>query len=186
MKIAFVGTHSVGKTTLLNELKKIYPGFNFVSEVARHCPFSLNEKTTLESQDWILRKQIQGELEKPIHDVTICDRSVYDQLAYIVYAVDYGTISSEDGERLERFISNWGLTYDYLFYIPIEFDVEDDGFRSIDELYRKTIDDHVQYILDKYVGTHRRMQLNGTVEERLGVVKNKLFELTSGEKECEP
>jgi nicotinamide riboside kinase len=176
-KLAIVGSHGVGKSTLVNELRKIYPGFNFVTEVARKCPYSLNEKTTLESQDWILRKQIQSELEKPLYDVTICDRSVYDQLAYIVYAVDNNNISLEDGKQLENFITNWGLSYDFIFYVPIEFNVVDDGFRSVDELYRKEIDEHVKEILNKYVGNHRKITLVGTVDDRLTTIKNKLFEI---------
>jgi hypothetical protein len=105
---------------------------------------------------------------------------VYDQLAYIAYAVDNNIIPLADGEMFEKFISNWGMSYDYIFYIPIEFDVEDDGFRSVDKIYREIIDDHVRFILDKYVGSHRRMELKGTVEERVDAVKHKLFELMDG------
>jgi len=69
MKVAFCGAHSTGKTTLINELRKIYPTFNFVNECARDCPFPLNEKTTFESQDWIFREQISRELKVPINDI---------------------------------------------------------------------------------------------------------------------
>ena len=67
MKIAFIGTHGVGKTTLCYELaaslKKRDLSVELVREVARECPLPINRDTTLKAQSWILHTQIARELE---------------------------------------------------------------------------------------------------------------------------
>jgi len=54
MKIAFIGTHGVGKTTLCfdlaSRLKRLDMGVDIVKEVARGCPLPINRETTLEAQ----------------------------------------------------------------------------------------------------------------------------------------
>ncbi len=61
-KVAFIGTHGVGKTTLAyglaSRLKRRDVNLEVVVEVARRCPLPLNEGTTLEAQAWILHAQI--------------------------------------------------------------------------------------------------------------------------------
>ncbi|MFA7142929.1 MAG: AAA family ATPase [Candidatus Dojkabacteria bacterium] len=178
MKMAVCGTHCVGKTTIVNELKKMFPKFGYVSEIVRNCPFEVNEKTTFKSQEWILRHQIMSELEKSLDDITICDRSVFDQLAYVNYAYEGGTISQSEREVIRSMVTAWGDTYDFVFYIPIEFDnVMDDGFRSTDKIYRENIDKRVRNILMLNVPEYKMMTLTGTIEERMETIKNKLYDL---------
>lgn len=54
MKIALIGTHGTGKTTLaydiISKLKKKGIDADFLGEVARICPFPINEQTTKKSQ----------------------------------------------------------------------------------------------------------------------------------------
>ncbi|MFW6282422.1 MAG: hypothetical protein ACOC1P_00005, partial [Minisyncoccales bacterium] len=67
MKIAFLGTHGTGKTTLAHDLvtklKKQGIDAGFLSEIARKCPFPLNEERTKKSQIWIILNQIIAEIE---------------------------------------------------------------------------------------------------------------------------
>ena len=83
MKIAFIGTHGVGKTTLCFELaaalKRLDMSVDLVKEVARECPLPINRETTQEAQNWILHSQIAREIELAPHfDAIICDRAVLD------------------------------------------------------------------------------------------------------------
>lgn len=61
-KIAFIGTHGVGKTTLCYglaaRLKARDVSLEIVHEVARRCPLPINEATTVAAQAWILHTQI--------------------------------------------------------------------------------------------------------------------------------
>ena len=54
MKIALIGTHGVGKTTLAYEicslLKRSGKNVELVTEMARRSPFPVNDATTLEGQ----------------------------------------------------------------------------------------------------------------------------------------
>ena len=89
LKVAFVGTHGVGKTTLsyelAAELKRRDKGVDLVKEVARRCPLPINEGTTVEAQRWILHAQIAEEIAVGAQaEVVVCDRAVLDNYAYLV------------------------------------------------------------------------------------------------------
>ena len=91
VKLAFIGTHGVGKTTLCFDLgavlKKRGLHVDLVKEVARLSPLPINRKTSLEAQMWILTTQIAEEIRSAAHhEVVVCDRSVLDNYAYLVFA----------------------------------------------------------------------------------------------------
>ena len=92
MKIAFIGTHGVGKTTLCFDvaarLKRLDLAVELVKEVARGCPLPINRDTTLDAQEWILHTQIAQEIAACArYQVVICDRSALDNYAYLVHQV---------------------------------------------------------------------------------------------------
>ena len=91
MKVAFIGTHGVGKTTLCYELaaalKREGIHVDIVKEVARLSPLPINQKTSLEAQTWIFLTQMAEEIRSGSqHDVIVCDRSVLDNYAYMMLA----------------------------------------------------------------------------------------------------
>ena len=65
-KIALIGSHGVGKSTLCfglaARLKARDVSLEIVHEVARRCPLPINEQTSREAQSWILHTQIAEEL----------------------------------------------------------------------------------------------------------------------------
>ena len=90
-KVAFIGTHGVGKTTLCYGLaaglkaRDVTP--EVVREVARRFPLPINQDTNVASQSWILHTQIAEELVAQAHyGVVICDRSVLDNYVYMLVA----------------------------------------------------------------------------------------------------
>lgn len=140
MKLALIGTHGVGKTTLAYEvcslLKKSHHNVELVAEVARQSPFPMNEETTLEGQLWILHAQIAAELEAaPRAPVVITDRAVLDNYCYLV---------NKFGRQphLETWLAWWMATYSLLIGIPIiEESIPRDGFRSEDRAFQLRIHD---------------------------------------------
>ena len=89
LKLALIGTHGVGKTTLAYEicslLKKADHNVELVTEVVRRTPFPANEGSTVEDQLWILHTQIARELDASSRaEHLICDRSVLDNYCYLV------------------------------------------------------------------------------------------------------
>jgi nicotinamide riboside kinase len=142
IKVALVGTHGIGKTTIAYELAGIIKRrgntVELLTEIARECPFPLNEQATREAYHWIIARQIQLEIEKSTRaDVLICDRSVLDNFAY--YARRYGT-DGQDAEALAYYCRAWMNTYDLLIRLPITQPLVDDGFRSMDARFQREID----------------------------------------------
>jgi nicotinamide riboside kinase len=60
-------------------------------------------------------------------------------------------------------------------YTPIEFEIEDDGVRSVDELYQEKIDFFIKNILD--TAEIKYITVTGTVEERVAQVEKALENL---------
>jgi len=141
-KLALVGTHGVNKTTIAYELagvlKRKGQTVELLTEIARECPFPLNEHATCEAYQWIIARQIQLEIEKlPRADVLVCDRSVLDNFAY--YVRRYG-IAGEETEALGLYCRSWMRTYDLLVRLPIIEALSPDGFRSTNIEFQREID----------------------------------------------
>jgi AAA domain-containing protein len=140
LKIALIGTHGVGKTTLAYEvcslLKKSHYNVELVAEVARQSPFPVNAETTLEGQLWILHAQIAAELEAaPRAPIVVTDRAVLDNYCYLVNK--FGR-----QPQLEAWLAWWMETYSLLIGIPIvEEGIPRDGFRSEDRAFQLRIHD---------------------------------------------
>lgn len=140
MKLALIGTHGVGKTTLAYEicslLKKADHNVELVTEVARRSPFPVNEATTLEGQLWILHAQIAAELDAASRTPhVICDRSVLDNYCYLVNK--FGR-----QPRLEAWLEWWMDTYALLVGVPPLADgIPPDGFRSENLEFQQRIHD---------------------------------------------
>ncbi len=138
MKIALIGSHGVGKTTLCFELaaalKRRSADVEMVREVARRCPLPINQETTAAAQGWILHTQISSEIEADAnHDVVLCDRSVLDNYCYLVHAG--GTLRA-----WEQFLDYWIPTYDLLVHVPVSEHPSFDGVRAVDPGFQDTVD----------------------------------------------
>ncbi|HSF24019.1 MAG TPA: AAA family ATPase, partial [Blastocatellia bacterium] len=142
IKVALVGTHGVNKTTIAYELagvlKRKGKTVELLTEIARECPFPLNEQATREAYQWIIARQVQLEIEKsPRADILVCDRSVLDNFAY--YVRRYSR-NGQEAEALEAYCRSWIETYDFLVRLPISEPLAADGFRSTDEDFQSEID----------------------------------------------
>lgn len=138
MKIAFIGSHGVGKTTLCYDLaarlKRQDRSVDLVKEVARRCPLPINRDTTLPAQAWILHTQIADEIAAAAqNEVVICDRSVLDNYAYLVNRA--GRLPAYDA-----LVRVWIATYDALFKVPIVDPPTFDGQRDVSQTFQREID----------------------------------------------
>ena len=145
VKIAFIGSHGVGKTTLCYDLaaalKKQGLTVDMVKEVARLSPLPINRQTSLEAQMWILSTQIAEEIRSgATHEVVVCDRSVLDNYAYLVFA-------ASRQRWLEPLVNRWMKGYDLLFKVPIAGTPSADGVRDTDEFFMRSIDGLVDELL---------------------------------------
>lgn len=144
-KVAFIGTHGVGKTTLCLEvtgrLRREGADADMVKEVARLSPLPLNRQTSLAAQTWILMTQVAEEIRAGArHALVVCDRSVLDNYAYLVLAC---------GRRpsLEPFLKEWLTSYDLLFKVPVVGAAPADGVRDVDPAFVRAVDVCVDRLL---------------------------------------
>jgi thymidylate kinase len=148
VKIAFIGTHGVGKTTLCydlaSRLKRQDRIVELVQEVARACPLPINQDTTLQAQAWILHSQIAHEIAASASGgIVICDRSVLDNYAYMVH---------QAGRRAEydMLVREWVTTYDFLFKVPIINAPTYDGKRDTNQLFQSAIDTGIDALATEF------------------------------------
>ena len=175
MKIGLCGTMSVGKTTLVNELKKLkqFKGYEFVterSEYLMNLGIPLNTDSTLKGQTIFLAERV-AELMK---ENVITDRTVLDVIAFTNLAK---SIDFKDKEYFEDYARVFVGQYDYIFYISPEGTVmEDNGVRETDLEYREEIDRAIIKAMNTYGHRCKNVHmLKGTTPERieqmLGVIQ---------------
>lgn len=146
-KIAFIGSHGVGKTTLCYglaaRLKILDMSLDVVNEIARRCPLPINRDTTLAAQAWILHSQISEEiLAAARYDLVICDRSVLDNYVYLLLA-------TQEHHALEAMVDSWTSTYDLLVKVPIIQDLRADGLRSTDPVFQQAVETRLSQEVSK-------------------------------------
>ena len=155
MKIAIVGAHGTGKSTLSYKLAAHYKtqgkNVKIVQEVARSCPFPINHGMTAEAALWIYHEHAKKELEASSkHDVVIGDRSVYDSFIYAEYfELDNYMIAILDVIAFAHM-----KDYDKVIFVRPDLPLQTDGIRSDDEQFQIGVDkifedymanvDHVQ------------------------------------------
>jgi nicotinamide riboside kinase len=137
-KIAFIGSHGVGKTTLCYglaaRLKRRDVALDIVHEVARRSPLPINQSTTVPAQRWILLQQIAEEvIAAERYPVVLCDRSVLDNYVYLLLAAGADPI-------FEPLVERWLATYDLLVHVPILELPSKDGVRAADPSFQRAVD----------------------------------------------
>ena len=147
MKIAFIGTHGVGKTTLCFELaallKKKDKTVEMVREVARFCPLPINRDTTIAAQSWILHTEIAEELvAEHKAEVVVCDRSALDNYCYL--------LQTGRSPMLEPLVRWWTSTYGLLIKVPIVGSLQFDGLRDVDDAFQRAVDEKIEEILAEW------------------------------------
>lgn len=140
-KVAFIGSHGVGKTTLCYglaaRLKRRDVGVEVVHEVARRCPLPINEETSVAAQSWILHTQIAEELvAQARYPVVVCDRSVLDNYVYLLLAAGRQ-------EAPEGLVELWIKGYDLLVHVPIVEELSPDGVRAPDPGFQHAVEERL-------------------------------------------
>ncbi len=159
VKVAFVGTHGMGKTALVYEQAARFKreGFNveIVGEVARRCPLPINTGTSLEAQIWVLMTQIANEIEAGKNaSLVICDRSVLDNFAYLK------RVCKKPPTELVAWLAKWIESYDLLIKVPlVGKEIQGDGVRSTDWQFAKEIDELVGKLGHEFATARQRSSL---------------------------
>ena len=158
MKIAIVGTTCVGKTTYVNDFISNWSMYKTPTNSYRDKLKELNlphsKNSTEETQTLILNSLIDQLTETSKQDSVIYDRSVLDVLAYSTWLNLYEKVSDKFLDQQRIIIRETLKLYDILFFIPLTkvspVEIEDNGFREVDSIYRQEIDTIFKAFKDSY------------------------------------
>ena len=140
-RIVIIGSAGVGKTTLLNNLKKNIE-LKIIPEMAREICNKSGYKSIYEIKDHdrfrclVLNEQIKFE-EK--YKSFLSDRSTIDCWVHWV-RWSWNIKKTFESENYFKLAYTQALKYSHIIYIPRMFKSKDDGFRWSDEDYQNQID----------------------------------------------
>jgi nicotinamide riboside kinase len=167
MRIAFTGAQSTGKTTLLQAVKsneEFRYKYEFIDEITRRMVkkgLKINEAGGNTTQLLIMNEHIKNLLYQNV----IMDRCVLDGVVYTDWLHWEGKVEKWVWEYSRNVFDHYVNRYDVIFYLKPEFDIVDDGVRSVDISFRDEIVQRFErYIKHVKVPT---VTLSGTVEQRL-------------------
>jgi predicted ATPase len=138
--IAISATHGCGKTTMVYalaaHLKKLGKNVVVLNELARECPFEINQKGENRTQVWLIAEQVKRELElMDRYDYVICDRSLFDAYAYATYLNQPGWSFRYLYPYIEAHVLEYYQRIFILDPTSFAFNIED-GVRDTDEKFR--------------------------------------------------
>ena len=174
MKIGFCGTMSVGKTTLVNALKKdkVFKDYKFATERSKYLNslgIPLNTDSTYKGQI-IFSAERAAEL---LHENMITDRAVIDVIAFSRLS---NQMDLEEKHMIEDLLCELIQDYDIIFHIDdLNIPIENNGIRETNEEYREKIAEEIDNIIKEYESDFKRIvRISGTTEERVNQVKASL------------
>ena len=174
MKIGLCGTMSVGKTTLVNALKKEleFNNYTFRTERSKHLSLMgipLNTDSTLKGQ-LVFASERAAEL---MQENIITDRTIIDVMAFCELSK---SMSIAEKDHINGVLWHLIGEYDIIFHIDdLSVPIEDNGVRETDKNYRLAIHEKISSILGMYKYMPGKViKISGTTEERINRIKKEV------------
>jgi hypothetical protein len=187
MRIAVSGSHSLGKSTVVNDWVSAHPECIREEEPYRalslHGPYEIrfrDESTRLHNGIQLYYNISRIHRYASQNDFVIFDRSPIDYVAYSQYTADQGTTDIDQSfvESMIPAVSESLDRVDLLAFVPRSDEwpviLENDGIRPVDEAYRNSVDDifkqiyrHGRYGLFPRRGGPRVIELVGPPQQRI-------------------
>ena len=176
MKIGLSGTQGVGKTTLMKILKQDsdFKYYYFAEEIIRKLTLrydiKINEMGSEKTQMLICNSHVNNIL---IYDNLISDRTILDNYIYSLFLYEHDKLTKDILDIHSSLFKYYIKFYDHIFYIPPEFELEDDGFRSTDIQFQTDTHEIFLQIINELNDTSpaKISLLTGTVSNRIKQIK---------------
>ncbi len=183
MNILLTGAQGVGKTTLRTKIRSYLPHLIETPGVTRSLieegvisKEEMNKSTTPASQTLIFNKYCQ--IHREYKDVEyINDRCCLDALAYTLYMLEHNDENKYDlyykqYEEVVKLIKEGYINY--IYYLPIEFNITGDSIRDDDKDFQVSIDNNIRFIITELIrDTEVNIyEITGSLEERVNNILN--------------
>jgi nicotinamide riboside kinase len=172
MRIGLTGTMSVGKSTLAKALGEIdmFKGYTIQTERSKYLRdigIALNTDSTLKGQLVFAAERSIELMQSNI----ITDRTIYDVCAFTLSAK---SIEWTEKRYFTEILMQLRNEYDAIVYVsPEGVDIEDNGVRTIDPIYREKIDFTIKEMLEQYT-PKKLITVKGSTEERINTIISQL------------
>lgn len=182
MLVALTGAHSCGKSTLV-EFFRGKEGFTCVDSVTR-SRIGVSERRIdgvkeLDTAQYSIllgiREAVADLIEQNKNQpdqIFLLDRCIFDFVAYTRAFHKRGLVSDKALWAIEQDCQDIlaDFKYDLVGYLGIEFNIVDDGVRSLDEELRKDVDQEIQRQL--LWNPIKAIKLSGSVRQRVDTLRH--------------
>ena len=166
IRIAIVGSHSTGKSTLCRALAEVFRARGLRCHAPPEPISILAAKGTYRDPVQLALSLVAEHFRRfaaPDSDIVLLDRSLLDCQAYL-RADDMGGPAVYD--LIDALMPSYCARLDLIMYLPIEFAVVPDGRRPLSESYRAGIDAEIKNIAAAQ--GIAMIEVRGTPAQRLG------------------
>jgi len=148
MRISISGSTNMGKSTYIVDFIKKWNMYTSPEKSYRDILTEKNlphsKEATEETQKVIMDFLVEQAIQSSKEDFVITDRCILDVLAYSAWLNLNGKVSDKFLDEQRILVRETLKLYDIIFFTPItkaaSVEMENDGFREVDEVFREEID----------------------------------------------
>ncbi len=157
--LALVGTHSSGKTSLIDAYCRQHPSMRIhkirgITRAIIERGFPLEKNSTVDSFTNYVRDQLRAErlLKLDAASLLLSDRTVLDAASYakVNSTLPRPSVPHYFVEMLLEIALVEASQFNLFVYCPAEFPMALDPFRPLDETYREQVSRQVREFLDEF------------------------------------
>lgn len=172
MRVAIIGTHSTGKTTLAKAIAEAFPIPYVRGDKALDLASQLFPGRKLDEleydEHWLFQQHMLKSLvesARPEGDF-VSDGCPLTCIPYSLIFCGEAVAQEPDYQALVDESHRWTKSFTHLIYLPPEIGLEKDSFRPESEYFRLAVDKVLREILREYA----YYKVRGTVAERVSEV----------------
>ncbi len=183
IKVAVVGSHGVGKTTMIEEIIKLdlftYDHIHGIPRSIINKGFPMGKSSTVDSFVNYILEQFKAERMAELSEnrVLFSDRTTLDASAYarVNALIPRPYVPEYFVEMLHEVWLRESQFYDLIVYVPVEFPMKSDGIRDEDEAYRKDVCVEIENLM--LSDGISFLKATGELEDRVQLVKERILQL---------